>query len=481
MKSSINLRTGSALGGVLIDEVEKIRKALGHPELSRIDLEGAIAIRGAIGTTPGGTQIGRAFLLPKSGEPLEFRNYLVNRTAWADSYLSDHPAGYVFANEEIADIVYVAMERLLRERHEVRLPSSAVESSKRDEDGIQELKRRLAAVGYYRNAPYDIRPLPARLTHADVTRAISEFQPKLEAYQAPVGQQPRASASGERADLIAGGWLRQFDLDDDVECAVRAMQRLRMIGRRETVDAVSRFITDNREFEGALVVPFGSARDSSAIQTYFAADLQGARVSGCLSLSEAVHKANGHPILFVDDFVGSGGQGRDILAAGFGREDLRVDLNEDRDLFSNDIQEFLKRSRVGFVFTAAWDAGMAEIKQAAASIGLDAKIFRLIDETGIPFLQDALSDLPREQVDGFLERSATIGAALLDGSSRQRLGEAEAERNARIQGRALGYGNRGMLLASPFNVPTQTFTPIWASGKVNGAMWLPLLPRRKKL
>ncbi len=283
-------------------------------------------------------------------------NYLVNRTAWADGYLSNHPAGFVFADDDIADVVYIAMERLLREHHDIRLPSSAVEASKREEQDVQKLKRRLAEVGYYRDAPFDIRPLPERLARADVVRAIADFQPKLEAYQAPVGQEPRASAHGVRHDLIASNWLRQFDRDDDVECAVRAMQGLRMIGRRETVDAVRQFIVRHPEFEGAVVVPFGSARDSAAIQGYFAADLQGSRVSGCMPLSEAVHKVNGHSVLFVDDFMGSGGQGRDILAAGFGRQDLRVDLNEERDLFSHDIQQFLKRSQVGFVFTAAWDA-----------------------------------------------------------------------------------------------------------------------------
>ncbi|KQT42063.1 hypothetical protein ASG43_17460 [Aureimonas sp. Leaf454] len=463
----------------LIDEVARIRAALGQADRSRIDLEGAISIR-AIGTTPGGTQIGRAFLLPRSGEPLEFRNYLVNRTAWADSYLSDHPAGYVFADEELADIVYVAMERLLRQGHDVRLPPSAIEASKREENDIQELKRRLASASYYHDAPYDIRPLPMRLAHADVVRAISEFQPKLDAYQAPVRPEPRSSASAERHNLITENWLRQFDHDDDVECAVRAIQGLRMISRRDTVNAVGDFIAQNRQFEGAIVVPFGSARDSAAIQGYFAADLQGTRVSGCLTLAEAVIKTNGHPILFVDDFMGSGGQGRDMLAAGFGRKDLRVDLNEERDLFSHDIQNFLRRSSVGFVFTAAWDAGMEQFQQTATDIGLDAKVFRHIDESGIPFLADVLSDLPEAQVSGFIERSHRIGVALLDGSNRQRSGESQQDRHARLSERALGYGNRGMLLASPFNVPTQTFTPVWAEGKVNGAAWVPLMPRRKK-
>ncbi|WP_443627165.1 phosphoribosyltransferase-like protein [Bradyrhizobium ivorense] len=47
--------------------------------------------------------------------------------------------------------------------------------------------------------------------------------------------------------------------------------------------------------------------------------------------------------------------------------------------------------------------------------------------------------------------------------------------------RALGYGNRAMLLASPFNVPAQSLTLIWARGHVDGAEWTPLMLRRKKV
>jgi deoxynucleoside triphosphate triphosphohydrolase SAMHD1 len=55
----------------------------------------------------------------------------------------------------------------------------------------------------------------------------------------------------------------------------------------------------------------------------------------------------------------------------------------------------------------------------------------------------------------------------------------EIERKA--SERCLGYGNRAMLLASPFNVPTQTLTVFWAAGNVRGVQWDPLMARRKKV
>lgn len=443
---------------------------------TRIDLEGTITIH-PIGQTPGGTQIGRAWLIPNSGEPLEFRNHLVNRTAWADSYLSDQPAGYVFADEELANAAFVAMERLMRTDYEVRLPPSALDSSKRDEESLNQLKQRLGMAGYYADAPFDIRPLPARLEHADVARSITTFAPKLETYQAPIAAEKVATMSAEAA---VRAWLRQFDNNDDVECATRLLDSLRMIEREDTVKAVRTFITKHPEFRNDIVVPFGSARDSSAIHSYFAADLQGTSIDACLALDEAMHQHGGRPILIVDDFVGSGGQGRDVLAAGFGREDLRSDLKEERTLFSTDVRSFLRHARIGFVFTAAWDDGIELIKSTAIKLWLNATVGCYVAEADIPTVAKALLGMPSHQVEAFVEHARAIGASLLESVATRQDNEDENSWKSRLTTRALGYGNKGMLLASPFNVPMQTFTPLWALGKVNGVTWTPLLPRRKK-
>lgn len=464
----------------LIAEIGRIREVLGLEERSSIDLEGAVMVHPVSGT-PGGTQIGRAYLITKTGSPIEFKDYLVNRTAWADSYLSDQPAGYVFAEANIADTAFIAIERLLRTDYGIQLPASALEMSKRDAENILHLKADLKAKGYYADSPFELRPEPAKLGHADVARAIAEFVPKYDIYQAPVTVAPSRAPLSDDGQHAARRWLRQFDSDDDVECAVRILTSLKMINRADTVEAVRRFITANPDFQDALVVPFGSARDSGAIHGYFAADLKGTLVSECLTLDEAFQRPAGRPIIFLDDFVGSGGQSRDILAAGFGRNDLRAELGEDRNLFSSDIQGFLRTAKLAFVFTAAWDDGVREVEKVATDIGLDANVFSHIGQADIPFLEQALNGLPESQISGFLDRSRAIGTSLMRSESKQRPDEAAEAYEDRLEKRALGYGNRAMLLASPFNVPTQTFTPLWAWGMIGQARWEPLLPRRKKL
>lgn len=461
----------------LIDEVARISNMLGLPARQRADIEGSIAIR-SIGGTPGGAQIGRAWLLPRTGEPVEFRDYLVNRTAWADSYLSDQPSAYVFSDDGIADLVFIAIERELRTAHGVRLPAAALESSKRGEAATQRIKNELAATGYYADVPFDLRPTPESLSSASVARTIGGFAQKLKTYQAPVSSTTGTTAVDPEIDTRE--WLRQFDNDDDVECAALALDSLRMIERRDTVKAIADFVRDNPEFQGGTVVPFGSARDSSALHSYFAADLEGRQVGACKSLEDAVSDGTTGPLLFVDDFVGSGGQSRDVLAAGFGREDLRADLGEKRDLFSEGIKHLLTANRIGFVFTAAWDSGMREVEKIARELGLDATVYRSIGEDQIPFLPVILKQVPEQQAVAFLARSEAIGLSLLQSGTDTKPGETARQRSTRLSKRKLGYGNRGMLLASPFNVPTQTFTPLWARGTANGAEWHPLMPRRSK-
>lgn len=465
----------------LLDETSNLLKHLDHPPgISRIDLESSIMIH-AMDQTPGGSQIARATLLPASGTPIPFREYTVNRASWAASYMTDQPNGFVFAPSHLADAVYIAAEKLLRTHHNVKLPCSAMDASKRNASKIQKLKREIALNGYYKKSPYDIRPMPERLQRADVARKIDAFSQIISIYQGP--QNSNSTSNGIQAHSIKEhieAWLRQFDNNDHIECALHLLERFKMIGRTDTVNALRNFIDNNEDFRGAVVVPFGDARDSGAIQTYFSADLSGSYISTSLTLPEAV-KQNHNRIIFIDDFIGSGGQGTDILAAGFGIPDLRnLELEEQREMFDDDVKSHLRQANVAFVFTAAWDQGIDAIKLIAKNVGLNAKVNSYICENDIPFAFDKKPDGINEDVfDDFKKRCEEIGASLQASKFQSQSTQSEDDRQ-KIKDRSLGYGNKAMLLASPFNVPTQTLSAIWAEGEVDGVPWLPLLPRRKK-
>jgi hypothetical protein len=395
-----------------------------------------------------------------------------------DSYTSDQPDGYVFAPMELADTVYLAMEKLLRIKYGVRLPPSALEASKRDLSSIQARKLALGRLGYYSDAPFDLRPMPTRLGLADAEMTIDRFASVVGTYQEPQTA-PVSSVRMLRPRDRVIEWLRQFESDEHVDCALRCLDAFRMVGRSDTVNALREFVSTYPEFYGAVVVPFGEAKDSGSIQTYFSADLAGSLISATKSLPAAV-KDDDRRIIFVDDFMGSGGQTQDILAAGFGFSKLRKNLGEQRDMFDESAQQHLRRARIGFVFSAAWDEGKINLRKVCQRMELNAEIFSLIQERDIPFaFEGALDGIDVDVVSRFKDRCDSIGQELIFGTFDAK--DKIASRRRKASERALGYGNRGMLLGSPFNIPTQTLTLFWAGGKVSGVDWVPLLARRKKL
>jgi HD superfamily phosphohydrolase len=459
----------------LVSEVERILKLapIGPPP-SRIELESQITIR-VLGQTPGATQIARAYLLPVSGKPIPFRDYQVNRGAWAESYLSDRPVALIFCPIELGDTVYLATERILRDQYEVHLPPSALEAGKRDGDRLETRKQILYAAGYYRDAPFDIRPFPPRLRKIDAYQTVVSFKDLLAAYHEPTSE--TNDTSPEMRSLKIEHWLRQFEEDDHVECALRLLTKIRMLTRSDTTSAVRSFIASNPEFRDAIVVPFGDARDSSAIHTYFSGDLQGSYISGLMTLDAAADAKTKVPIIFVDDLLASGGQMRDILARGFGVPSLAVKLGEQRQLLPPKVMHFLKTAKTAFVFTAAWDEGLDNLRAVTAKLEMKSTVFSHLTEGDLPFAFDCCFEgIDSDKVDRFRERCRQIGRELaLQMSPRKSAGAIQ-----RAEQRALGYGNRAMLLASPFNVPTQTLTVIWGTGVINGAKWQPLMARRKK-
>uniref|UniRef100_UPI000D3B9D50 phosphoribosyltransferase-like protein n=1 Tax=unclassified Variovorax TaxID=663243 RepID=UPI000D3B9D50 len=463
----------------LIAEVETVLKAIQSQRVpSREELHASIMVNVLNSTAPGGTQIARAYVLPSKGTPIPFREYVVNRSGWADSYLSDQPKGYIFCPPDIADAVYIAVERLVRVTHDVRLPPTALELSKRDASLIEKQKRMLLTQGYYRTSPIDVRPMPTRLENADVAGIVQRFDQRVRsAYQEPQGNESTIRQPTDGRTMM---WLRQFDDEAHIDCALRLLDSFRLIQRGDIVQALKTFVEKFPEFRGAYLVPFGSARDSSAVHTYFAADLEGSAITKCVTVDELANAPDDVRLIFLDDFAVSGNQTTDVLAAGLGYIEDRKDLGEQRSLFDDKVRRLLSSNRIGFVYAAAWDQGMENVRTAAQKWKINAEVFRLLDETQIPFAKSVLKGVREDVVQGFLNRCQEIGRQLILNSAQGQDEEAQRRAAEKSVAGALGYGNRGMLIASHFNVPTQTLTAMWNAGHVDGAHWMPLLSRRKK-
>ena len=93
------------------------------------------------GSTPGGPRIGRVFITPESEKPIKFSKYVVNRTTWANSYMSDQPMAYFFTEDKFADLLFVSLELILRTDYGAVLPPSGMAACKRKSERISALKK----------------------------------------------------------------------------------------------------------------------------------------------------------------------------------------------------------------------------------------------------------------------------------------------------------------------------------------------------
>lgn len=440
---------------------------------NRIALDSCIMIR-VLSSSSGATQTGRAYLISGSSNAIQLGSYMELKESWVESYMTDQPRALIFCPPEIADIVYLAVERAAWTRHKTRLPDYSSEISKRDIAVLWDYKAKVPAE-YWSGIPYDLRPAPARMKDVDITNTIGVFNEIRLQYQEPDPPQwiTKLKAKPVKSDKRTKTWLHQFGTDELVECAAHLLKNFRILTRDDTTTTLKEFFRSNPNFEDAWVVPFGGAKDSSAVQAYLGAHIGNARTG---SLDEYARHKDGKPLIFLDDFIGSGGQATDILATWFNRSDLRKDLGEERETLTPEIAEYLSKCEIAFVFVSGWAAGLNAVKNISEKLGLKSTVFCYINEDQIPFAEKCLlGSFPRPTIDKFLKHCGRIGKELLQSEPGTEITE------NKLDERALGYGNKGMLMASLFNTPTQTLTAIWASGIADGTLWSPLLRRRKKI
>lgn len=472
-----HIERGPLLMGAVRDEAHRILCMLDQSGADRSSLDTLVSAR-SLESTSTETEVGRAYIIHASRQPYQFAKALSARDSWLDRYNAGQPRDYIFCAPNLADVIFVAFERVARIQYNVELPDGSLEASKRKPSNIRDLKRELIQHDYWKNTPYDIRPVPECLMRPDVPRLLKPFHDLRTKYLAPA--QDGAVRRDADIESETRDWLRQFDDENHVKCALRLLPKVMMLDRNHIYKALETFVTQHNEFRGAWVAPFGAIKDSGSILANLAGD---ARESGLISnlgsLEEYLFHRGGGPIIFIDDIVGSGGQACDMLARWFGREDLLGrDLGEKRDRLPDAQAKAVLSARVAFLFVAGWNAGLEKIRGICSQLNLNATVCASLTDGQLPFAPKVLasdSAITAQVAEAFLNRCTEIGRQLVGSERRDKPLAPEL-----AQQRTLGYGNRGMLLVTPFNTPTQTLTALWMEGEVDGQPWKPLFPRRKK-
>lgn len=458
--------------GQLVDEiVRELRAALEISDpglLERYpDLKPYVWID-PLNVTPEPNDSARAYLVadqPGADRVIRFQDDYAETIRWASAYIQTREVGYVFAPDDLAQHAHVAVEKVLRREYEIRTPRTMQLYAKRPDGPLSDLKHELERAGYYDKVAYDIRPAPTRLRNADVKRRIEEVCRQLAGYEGPV----RGGAVDKKHTLLKPeriqAWLRQFPagLEDE---PLRLLEEMRLVARHEVVGALTRFLAGEpgQAFAAGTLCPFGAPKDSSAVTTYWAGDEapDGMTVQ---PLAETLVRRDG-PIVFVEDFIGSGQQSVSILEAWLGEEQT-TDLGEQREPLTPEAAAQLRRRKLGFVFAAGQTEGVSTLKARAEALELDIEVFLGIEAAPRAFGGGSDS---RHRLEKFCRE---VGHELLLDPVRGHDEEWAAKR-------ALGYGNNSFLVLFGYNTPSQTLTCIWKEGRYAGLPWMPLFPRRKK-
>lgn len=384
---------------------------------------------------------------------------------WAGAYSQTRDSGYVFGPEEFAPAIALGTEAVLRTEYGIRLPEIALCYSQVTRALLDEWRVKLSTGGMYEHCPRDLLPVPQILRSQETADRIRNVCDRFNGYQGPNSERSKLGHQG-LTDKRISDFLSQFESKSMIDAALRAIEHFKVVGRGQVVNTIKKFISVNPNFENAVVVPFGSQRDSSSPAAYFALDAQ-ERFSNLLvdDLAGAIDR--NRPILIIDDIIHSGQQADGIVSGWFGDPKPAKKLNEERRPLSPKLQDALreKQDQVAFLFVVGAKEGKEHLEESLKRFNMEKAVVK-IEDSDLPSIEDDIFSTANQQRE-FQIACQAIGKQLLAGDQKW-------------SDRLLGYGNHGLLLAHVYNTPAQTLTAFWKAGTVNGRPWEPLLPRRIK-
>lgn len=416
----------------------------------------------------GNVDTGHAHLIDTDGQITLVQDDAGETMPWADAYITTRDLGHIFCPEPLAPFVFIAAETVLREQYAVHIPTSMLMYAKQSSARIVELKSTLVDAGWYDNKPADLRPLSSMLTRADADDRIEAVVKQLAGYSGPtqfkpVGTTDVPTSTIQKEQVVA--FVQQFGDDELIDAALTMLTEIRVIGRDRMNAALEEFLRIHPEFEGANCAPLGESKDSSAIVTYFIGDT--AKRHGMKLVGVADALVDNRPIVFVDDFIGTGSQLIDVMESYLG-EARTNNLGEERRTLGPHA-DLLRSKKIAAVFAVGTTSGISRSQARLNELGMDATVYSHASESDIPTVTTiGLSD----------EVAARFIGALKDIASKALVNYEGTERTEEwIAGKLLGYGNLGFLLTSTFNTPTAALTALWAE---KPGAWRPLLRRRRK-
>jgi HD superfamily phosphohydrolase len=412
------------------------------------------------------SKINQAYLIESDNSVRRFRDTSVEVRTWSDAYLFAKDVGYIFCPRNLKILCNIAAEKVCRTTYGFRSPVSLRSQVKILCHEVDELKRNLASKGYYNGLARDLIPIPVRLTKLDIPRRLSAIIRNLSGYVGPFINSAKNRVGPYLTERHLTDWICQFH-PDFIELAIQSLEKIEIIGREVFVATLRSFAEEHPKFKDSWVVPLGDIKDSGPTIAYFAGDVfeDSVREVSAALLSDEVK-----PIIFVDDFIGSGSQAVSIVEDLLGIE-KSVELKEGkRRRLNQDEEERLRSVPIAFVYGGGWSTGSTKLKTRSKELGLDIEVKIGVSDGQLPSLYNIPIEDEAMRI-RFIAECSRIGLNLLTFAGVE---------EAKIQNRTLGYGGRALLVTFQGNTPSQALTALWAQGEIDDFIWEPLFPRRKK-
>jgi len=380
--------------------------------------------------------------------------------AWTDAY-NNPQVGFVFCPREFVDVVRIATEVVVWKNYAISVPKDMTEFARVCTTGVDGLRAILDQNGYFLDKPKVLGPVPEEAKTVAFALTCDRGAKTLSAYVGPIAPE----SSHDHQSTIRPEAIRQWALQfpsNLIMPAAKVVENMEVIDRRSFIDAIGGFMetpVGSTQFGHAALVPLGSPKDGASVASYWVGDVQQYYPSlEVMSLSSAL--ATERPIILVDDIIQHGTTVDESLSELLGVTPKQTQGVSREMPLNKQYREALKCRPLSIVTVTAFPEGVETVNSRMKELELHGEVY----------------------VWKALDRVPTIMSVLGTGAPRfeaecQRIGLQLANQEEQ---RALGYGNRGLLITSTYNTPTSCLTALWRDGTVDGRPWVPLFRRRGK-
>jgi HD superfamily phosphohydrolase len=405
---------------------------------------------------------------------LQLYSDLVRVERWAEAYENQKSIGYVYCRPEHAYAVHLAAREEIFARTGARFLDRELTLTKLEFQTLEAMAQRLADRGnpvqpIKRPVRWEAPPRRAEKIQVQDTYGyrLEELADRFRSFQ---------PAEGSRIDAnLITDWLVQFPRDD-IKYAVTLLENIQFWTRQALADA---FRSAIEQLFGAnervvQLVSLGGPTTSAEHLQYLWDDVRSTPLPLELKVVSIDDVQESFPVVFFDDYIGSGRQSSTVLQqwSGIPREQWLVDELHVAEV-DRDVIERLRRCRLFFLFAAGRRQGLKLLEHYARELWEPPLVVgHVVSPRDIDCFRPAAGIFGRyeeaQQAKKAMERAGLI--ALAD--------KAAAWGEKKLRDRVLGYGNSGDLTVFYYNAPSSTLTALWKQCDVPGSTWLALFRRR---